>query len=60
MKNKYAHITKSSKEELTMYFILIVGVVAIVFLFAINVLLIDKIMSDTVAENQLLRDMVSD
>ena len=60
MKNKYDHITKSSKEELTMYFILIVGVVAIVFLFAINVLLIDKIMSDTVAENQLLRDMVSD
>lgn len=58
MKNKYAHISKSGKEELTMYLILLFGIASIVSLFAINVLLIDKIMSDTINENQILRNMV--
>lgn len=58
MKNKYVHISKSSREELTMYLILLFGVASIVSLFAVNVLLIDKIMSDTINENQLLRNMV--
>jgi hypothetical protein len=58
MNNKNAHIRKSNKEELTMYLILLLGVASIVSLFAVNVLLIDKIMSDTINENQLLRNMV--
>lgn len=58
MKNKYAHISKSTREELTMYLILLFGVASIVSLFAVNILLIDKIMSDTIGENQLLRNMV--
>ncbi len=58
MKNKYAHISKSTREELTMYLILLFGIASIVSLFAVNVLLIDKIMSDTINENQVLRNMV--
>lgn len=48
-------ITTSTKEEAIMYLLLMIGIAAIVSLFAVNVLLIDKIMDNTILENQYLR-----
>jgi len=49
-------ITKSTKEEAMMYFLLLVGVSAIVSLFAVNVILINKTMDNIVLENQYLHN----
>lgn len=49
-------VTSSTKEEAIMYLLLMLGVAAIVSLFAVNVLLIDKIMDNTILENQYLRE----
>lgn len=49
-------VTSSTKEEAVMYLLLMLGVAAIVSLFAVNVLLIDKIMDNTILENQYLRE----
>lgn len=48
-------IQKSSKDELLMYVLLFVGVSAVVLLFLINILLIDKIMENTIEENYYLK-----
>ena len=46
---------KIDKEELTMYLLLFIGLAAILILFAVNIILIDRIMMHTIEENQLLR-----
>jgi hypothetical protein len=48
-------IKRSDKDELLMYVLLFVGVSAIVLLFLVNILLIDKIMENTIEENFYLR-----
>lgn len=49
-------VKSSTKEEAVMYLLLMIGVAAIVSLFAVNVILIDQIMGNTITENYLLRD----
>lgn len=51
-------VTSSTKEELVMYLLLFVGVSAIVSLFAVNVVLINKIFGNTFTENQYLRQIL--
>lgn len=46
----------NTKDELVMYVLLFTGVSAIVSLFAINVILINKIMYNTIEENLILQD----
>ncbi|HRO65261.1 MAG TPA: hypothetical protein PKU78_03510, partial [Candidatus Dojkabacteria bacterium] len=48
-------IKRSDKDELLMYVLLFVGVSAIVLLFLVNILLIDKIMENTIEENFYLK-----
>jgi hypothetical protein len=48
-------IKRSNKDELLMYVLLFVGVSAIVLLFLVNILLIDKIMENTIKENFYLK-----
>jgi len=48
-------IKRSDKDELLMYVLLFVGVSAIVLLFLVNILLIDKIMQNTIEENFYLK-----
>lgn len=55
MGKKNKTVQSSTKEEALMYLLLIVGVAAIVSLFAVNIVLIDKIMGNTIMENHLLR-----
>lgn len=56
MDKKPQTIKNSTKDELVMYLLLFVGIISIVTLFAVNVMLIDRIMENTILENQILRD----
>ncbi len=51
-------VTSSTKEEALMYILLMVGVGAVVSLFAVNIVLIDKVMESTMIENHYLRQMI--
>lgn len=48
-------IKRSDKDELLMFVLLFVGVSAVVLLFLVNILLIDKIMENTIQENFYLK-----
>lgn len=52
-------IVRSSKQEVLMYTILFLGLFSIISLFAINIALIDKMFDSLVAENLILKDMLS-
>ena len=55
MSKSKSAVKASTREEAIMYTLLLLGVSAIVALFAVNIMLIDKIFENVVVENVYLR-----